>query len=148
MLRLGGVTITDSPVGTVAHSDGDVVLHALIDALLGALALGDIGELFPPTDAQWKDADSTLLLAHCLAFIQRHCPAVTVGNVDVTIHLERPKLRDWKPVIRQQVAHLLGISPEQVAIKAKTAEGLGPVGLGQAVACDCAVLLTGESRWA
>ena len=140
-LKIGGVAI-DSPVGTVAHSDGDVLLHALIDALLGAVALGDIGEWFPPSDARWKDADSADLLHATLATLRERVGPFSVENVDATVHLEAPKLKSYKPLIRGRVAALLGIAPERVSVKAKTAEGLAPIGTGEALEAQVAVLLT------
>lgn len=139
-LVLGGVAI-ESPVGCVAHSDGDVVLHALIDALLGATGQGDIGEWFPPSDPQWRGADSGQLLAKVLTTLTERFPGWLVGNVDITIHLEAPKLSPVKATIRESVARLLALDPARVNIKAKTAEKLDAIGQGQAIGCDCAVLV-------
>jgi len=138
-LILGGVTI-DSPFGLAGHSDADVVLHAVIDALLGAAAQPDIGELFPDTDPQWMDADSRRLLAPVLARIGA-C-GLRVVNVDITIHAERPKLSPHKERIRGSVAELLGLSVDRVGLKAKTGEGVDAVGRGEAIGCTAVAGLT------
>ena len=122
---LGGVRIP-SQTGFVAHSDGDVAIHALCDALLGALALGDIGHLFPDTDERWKGVDSTELLAAVLAL-----PAYrgwTVVNADITIALQAPKLAPHIGAMRSRLAEVMGISPDRVSVKATTTEHLGFVG--------------------
>ena len=122
---LGGVQIP-SETGFVAHSDGDVAIHALCDALLGALALGDIGHLFPDTDDRWKDVDSTELLAAVLELPEfRHWYVV---NVDITIALQAPKLAPHIPAMRERLSEVLGISPARVSVKATTTERLGFVG--------------------
>lgn len=138
-LRLGGVTI-DSPLGCEAHSDGDVLLHALIDALLGACALGDIGDHFPPSDARYRDIDSTTLLAETLTLLRRQGLHRLV-NVDATVFLEQPKLYPYKETIRGTLATLLELSPDRVSFKAKTAEGFPPVGTREAVAAAVTILL-------
>jgi 2-C-methyl-D-erythritol 2,4-cyclodiphosphate synthase len=138
-LILGHVVI-EHDAGPVGHSDGDVVLHAIIDALAGAAGLPDIGEMFPDTDPAYKDLDSAVLLARALAAVVDRGFAVV--NVDVTIHLERPKLRSYKPAIRDEVARLLGLAADAVGIKAKTNEGVDAVGRGEAVACTAIVGLT------
>jgi 2-C-methyl-D-erythritol 2,4-cyclodiphosphate synthase len=135
-LRLGGVTV-ESPVGSEGHSDGDVILHALIDALLGAAGLGDIGEHFPPSDPQYKGINSLELLARVKPLLAPW----TVVNADITVMLERPKLGSYKPVIRQTVADALGLEASCVSVKAKTMEGLGPIGQQEAVAAIVTVLL-------
>ena len=122
---LGGVQIS-SQTGFVAHSDGDVAIHALCDALLGALALGDIGHLFPDTDDRWKGVDSKELLAAVLAL-----PAFagwTVVNTDITIALQAPRLAPHIGAMRQTLAAVMGISPDRVSVKATTTERLGFVG--------------------
>ena len=122
---LGGVQIP-SPTGFVAHSDGDVAIHALCDALLGALALGDIGHLFPDTDDRWKGVDSKELLAAVLAL-----PAFAgwqVVNADITIALQAPKLAPHIDAMRRTLAGVMGIGPERVSVKATTTERLGFVG--------------------
>jgi 2-C-methyl-D-erythritol 2,4-cyclodiphosphate synthase len=135
---LGGVPL-EWPKGPVGHSDGDALFHALTDALLGAAGLGDIGEWFPPGDERFKGADSSELLAHVMTKIRED--GWTLDNVDCTIILEAPKLAPYKVPIRQQVAQLTGLSTEQVNIKAKTAEKLGPIGHEEAVASLVTVLL-------
>ncbi len=137
-LILGGITV-DSPVGPEAHSDGDVLVHAVIDALLGAAALGDIGELFPPEETRWKDADSCELLTRVIRLVEE--AGFMIINLDATIHLERPRLRPYKEKIVRNLAKTLGISADTVSIKAKTGEQVGPVGRSEAVQADAAVLL-------
>jgi 2-C-methyl-D-erythritol 2,4-cyclodiphosphate synthase len=137
-LILGGIKI-DHPLGLLGHSDADVVLHAVADALLGAAALGDIGELYPDTDAQYKDLDSGRLLAEVVARVER--AGWMPVNCDVTIHAQAPKLLAHKPAIRANVARLLGLDPTAVNIKAKTGEHVGPIGRAEAIGCDAIVLL-------
>lgn len=137
-LVLGGVVV-DEQRGLIAHSDGDVVLHALCDALLGAAALGDIGELFPDTDPRYKDADSRTLLGHVLERVQQS--GYRVGNVDVIIHAQQPRLTPHKPRIRAALAQQLGVPIDLVNVKAKTNEGVDAVGRGEAIACSVIVLL-------
>ena len=122
---LGGVQIA-SETGFVAHSDGDVAIHALCDALLGCLALGDIGHLFPDTSDEWKGVDSKLLLAKVVALV--HEKGYKVGNVDITIALQRPKLAPYIQAMRDTLASILGVSPDRVSVKATTTERLGFVG--------------------
>jgi 2-C-methyl-D-erythritol 2,4-cyclodiphosphate synthase len=135
---LGGVEI-EADFGPVAHSDGDVVLHATIDALLGATGLGDIGEWFPDTDPKWKDADSAELLKTVVASLCEN--GWQVGNLDCVISLERPKLRAYKEDITARLAELLGVGTDAINVKAKTAEGTGPIGAGEAVAAQVVALL-------
>ena len=123
--------------GLAGHSDGDVVLHAVIDALLGAAGLPDIGERFPDTDPQYEDADSSELLADALVVV-RSTGFVPI-NVDVVVHAEQPKLSPYKPAMRSELARLLGLDIEYVGIKAKTGEGLGTIGSGDAIACTAIV---------
>ena len=125
---LGGVRIP-SETGFVAHSDGDVAIHALCDALLGALALGDIGHLFPDTSDEWKGIDSKILLEKVVALIQER--GFRVGNVDVTIALQRPKLAPHIVSMRETLAPILGVSVDAVSVKATTTERLGFVGRGE-----------------
>jgi 2-C-methyl-D-erythritol 2,4-cyclodiphosphate synthase len=125
---LGGVRIP-SETGFVAHSDGDVAIHALCDALLGALALGDIGHLFPDTSDEWKGIDSKILLGKVVAVIQER--GFRVGNVDVTIALQRPKLAPHIVSMRETLAPILGVSIDAVSVKATTTEWLGFVGRGE-----------------
>ena len=122
---LGGVQIP-SQTGFVAHSDGDVAIHALCDALLGALALGDIGHLFPDTDDRWKGADSKELLSAVLALPAFHGWAVV--NADITIALQAPKLAPYIGKMRETLSAVMGISPGRISIKATTTEHLGFVG--------------------
>ena len=122
---LGGVRIP-SPTGFVAHSDGDVAIHALCDALLGARALGDIGHLFPDTDARWKGADSKELLAAVLALPELR--GWRVVNADITIALQAPKLAPHIGAMRETLAAVLGIDAGRVSVKATTTERLGFVG--------------------
>ncbi len=131
-LVLGGVEIA-SDIGLAGHSDADVVLHAICDALLGAAALGDIGDHYPDDDPRWKDADSRTLLSDVLAKVRG--AGLEPAQVDVVIHAERPKLGHHKSQIRTSVASLLGLAPARVSIKATTNEGLGPIGRGDAIAC-------------
>ena len=122
---LGGVRIP-SETGFVDHSDGDVAIHALCDALLGCLALGDIGHLFPDTSDEWKGVDSKLLLAKVVALVQEK--GFCVGNVDITIALQKPKLAPHIQAMRQTLAPILGVAEDCVSIKATTTEHLGFVG--------------------
>ena len=131
-LILGGVHFPDAPLGTVAHSDGDVLLHAIMDALLGALALGDIGKHFPDTDQKYKDANSVELLRYVADFLSGK--NVRVINIDSTVVLERPKLRDSIDAMSVNIANALGINPEQVSVKATTSERIGFVGREEGVA--------------
>ncbi len=137
-LLIGGVQI-DSPVGSEAHSDGDVLLHSLIDAMLGACGLGDIGDHFPPSDAQYKGMDSTEFLRRIQPMIEK--AGYRVGNLDATIFLEKPKLVAYKLPIRQRLAELLGLPLDCVSVKAKTAEKFPPVGTQEAIAASVTVLL-------
>jgi 2-C-methyl-D-erythritol 2,4-cyclodiphosphate synthase len=130
-LVLGGVWI-EHDRGLVGHSDADAVLHALIDALLGAVALGDIGEHFPDTDARWKDADSAAMLAQAMALVQ--AAGYRVANCDVTIITELPKLARHKAAMRKRIAELLAVSEDAVSVKAKTNEGMGWIGQGEGLA--------------
>ena len=137
-LIIGGVEI-DHPVGLLGHSDADVLLHAIIDALLGAAGLGDIGTHFPDTNAQFKDADSLLLLTETgrLLAARGH----QIGNIDSTVIAEAPKLAPHIPAMRMQIAGALGIDVSQVNVKAKTAEKLGPVGQALSMEAQAIALL-------
>jgi 2-C-methyl-D-erythritol 2,4-cyclodiphosphate synthase len=135
---LGGVRIPHER-GVVAHSDGDVVIHALCDAMLGALALGDIGQHFPPSDPQWKDADSRAFLRHCNRLIAER--GWRVGNVDATVICERPKVGPHAAAMRETLAADLGIGVDDVSIKATTSEKLGFTGRGEGIAAQAVVLL-------
>ncbi len=142
-LMLGGVHIP-FPAGLLGHSDGDVVLHAVVDALLGAAGLGDIGTLFPDTDMQWKDADSKVFLYTVKEQLERK--QWEVVNVDLTIHAEAPKLGPMKGQIRRCIAGLLGMDFAAVNVKAKTNEGLGEIGTGEAMAATAVALLRKKPR--
>jgi 2-C-methyl-D-erythritol 4-phosphate cytidylyltransferase/2-C-methyl-D-erythritol 2,4-cyclodiphosphate synthase len=131
-LMLGGVAI-DYPYGLQGHSDADVVLHAICDALLGAAALGDIGQHFPNTDPRWKDASSLTLLQQVRTLLAQH--GWQPLNIDAMALAEAPKLAPYIPEMRQRIAHTLGILPEQVSIKATTNEGMDAVGARRAIAC-------------
>jgi 2-C-methyl-D-erythritol 2,4-cyclodiphosphate synthase len=137
-LMLGGVQVPYS-LGLLGHSDGDVVLHAVMDAMLGAAGMGDIGTLFPDADPKWKDADSKgLLLTVKDRLTEKKWEVV---NVDVTIHAEKPRLEQFKGQIKRVVAGLLGIDFNAVNIKAKTNEGLGEIGEGMAIAATAVAML-------
>ena len=137
-IMLGGVRVAHSH-GVVAHSDGDVVLHALTDALLGAAGLGDIGQHFKDTDPRWKGADSRHFVRAVMDMLRDR--ALRVGNADVTVLAERPKLSPVRDDIRRQVAQLLQVDPEQVNIKATTTEKLGFLGRAEGIAAQAVVLL-------
>lgn len=137
-LILGGVRI-EHPRGLAGHSDADVVLHAVADALLGAAALGDIGEHFPDTDPRWQGLDSALLLRDVVALVAGE--GWRVVNCDLTVHAQAPKLSPHKPALKASVARLLDVGPAVVNVKAKTGEHVGPVGRGEAISCEAAVLL-------
>jgi 2-C-methyl-D-erythritol 2,4-cyclodiphosphate synthase len=136
---LGGVFI-EHTLGPEGHSDGDALLHAVTDALLGAVGWGDIGEWFADTNPQWANADSAQLLRQVLEKIHAHHPGFTVLQADSTVMLERPKLSPYKSALRQRLAELLGVSVERVSLKAKTAEKLGELGAGRAVLAQVTLL--------
>ena len=125
--------------GELGHSDGDVLAHAVCDALLGAAGLGDIGELFPPTDPQWKDADSMVLLQ--TAFARVKAAGWCLVNLDCTICCEQPHLLPFRDKIRYALSRALEVQPDAVFVKGKTAEGLGPIGRGRAVEAVAVCLL-------
>ena len=137
-LILGGVEIPYER-GLLGHSDADALLHAITDALLGAAALGDIGRHFPDTDARFKGADSSALLAEAARRVRE--AGYEIGNVDSTVIAQAPKLAPHIPCMVASIAHTLGLAPEQVNVKAKTAEKLGPVGQGLSIEARAAVLL-------
>ena len=137
-LVLGGVTIPGA-TGLKGHSDADVLIHAIIDALLGAAARGDIGSHFPDTDARWKDADSAQLLAAVVEEIA--AAGYRIGNVDATVICERPKLRPHIDAIRARLAQLLGVDVGQVSVKGKTNEQMDAVGAGVGIAVHAVALL-------
>jgi 2-C-methyl-D-erythritol 2,4-cyclodiphosphate synthase len=137
-LILGGVTIP-SEFGLAGHSDADVLAHAITDAILGAAALGDIGMHFPDTDPRWKGCDSLVFLRHVkeLAFELGY----SIVNIDSTIILERPKLKDYRREIRERIAMTLGLEIDRVSVKFKTAEKVGPVGEGRSAESQAIVTL-------
>ena len=141
-LVLGGVQVPFH-LGLLGHSDADVLLHAITDALLGAAALGDIGRHFPDTDARFKGADSMLLLAEAARRVR--AAGWDIGNVDSTVIAQAPKLMAHIPAMCTRIAAGLGVAVGQVNVKAKTAEKLGPVGLGQAIEARAVVLLLQRS---
>ena len=136
-LWLGGIRI-DSPVGCIAHSDGDVAIHALCDALLGALALGDIGKHFPDTSDEFKGIDSKILLGKVRDMLSAR--GYSIGNVDVTIALQAPKLAPYIQQMRECLASVLGIATDKVSVKATTTEKLGFVGRREG--CECWAVAT------
>jgi 2-C-methyl-D-erythritol 2,4-cyclodiphosphate synthase len=137
-LILGGVEIP-SPVGLEGHSDADVLLHAVCDALLGAAALGDIGRHFPNTDPRYKGISSLLLLDHVGDLLHKH--RCTIVNIDATVILEQPKVSPHIELMRQAIAGSLRITPQQVSIKATTNEGMGFVGRGEGAAAHAVALV-------
>lgn len=137
-VMFGGVRVPHDR-GVAAHSDGDVVIHALCDAMLGALALGDIGTHFPPSDPRWKDADSRKFLRHCNVLIGER--GWRVGNADMTVICERPKIGPHADAMRVLLAQDLGIDVDQVSIKATTSEQLGFTGRGEGIAAQAICLL-------
>ena len=137
-LVLGGVQIPHA-LGLLGHSDADVLLHAITDALLGAAALGDIGTHFPDSDAQFRGADSAVLLAEALRRVR--AAGWEVGNIDSTIVAQAPRLAAHIPAMRTRIADALGLETGQINIKAKTAERLGPVGQGLAIEARAVALL-------
>ncbi len=137
-LILGGVEIAHDK-GLDGHSDGDALTHAITDAILGALGAGDIGQWFPPDDPDYKDADSLVLLAKVVNYLQDQGKRIV--NVDSVIICERPKLAGAIGDIRKKLSEVLGMDPVDVSVKAKTAERLGVIGAGEAIAVQCVVLI-------
>lgn len=137
-LILGGVKV-ESEFGLEGHSDADILSHAVTDALLGAAALGDIGMHFPDTDPQWKGADSGQFLAHAVKLVRER--GYTISNVDTTVILERPKLKDYRLKIREALASTMGLELDKVSVKFKTAEKVGPVGEGRSAEAQAIVTL-------
>jgi len=138
-LMLGGVQIPYEK-GLLGHSDADALLHAITDALLGAAGLGDIGRHFPDTDPRFQGADSSVLLAEAATRVRAQ--GWQIGNVDSTIVAQAPKMAPHIPAMRERIAATLGLAPEQVNVKAKTAEKLGPVGQGLSIEARAVVLLS------
>ncbi|HIW14330.1 MAG TPA: 2-C-methyl-D-erythritol 2,4-cyclodiphosphate synthase [Firmicutes bacterium] len=138
-LILGGVLIPYEK-GLLGHSDADVLSHAISDALLGALALGDIGKWFPDTDERYEGADSLVLLGQVAAMLAER--GWQIGNIDATILAQRPKLRGYIDTMRENLAKACGVSPDQVSVKATTEEGLGFTGKGEGIAAHAVCLLS------
>ncbi len=138
VIRLGGVDVPyDREI--LAHSDGDVLLHALCDAILGAAALGDIGTHFPPSDERWRDADSVELLSTCMA--KAADAGLRFGNADLTLIAERPKVKDHVDLMRQAIADAVGCDVGCISVKATTTEKMGFEGRGEGIAAQAAVLM-------
>lgn len=138
-LMLGGVHIPFEK-GEHGHSDGDVLLHAITDSLLGAAAISDIGELFPPSDEKWKNADSKKLLANAYELVKEQ--GWSIENIDCVIKLEKPKFLPYRQAVRESIAGILEIEPSQVFVKAKTGEKLGDVGAGESIEAEAVCLLS------
>lgn len=138
-LWLGGILI-DSPIGCIAHSDGDVAIHALCDALLGALALGDIGKHFPDTSDEFAGIDSKILLSRVMSLVQSS--GWSVSNADITIAMQKPKLAPFILPMRKCLAGIMGVSIDRVSVKATTTEKLGFVGRSEGCEVYAVVLLT------
>jgi 2-C-methyl-D-erythritol 2,4-cyclodiphosphate synthase len=141
-LVLGGVTILHTH-GLMGHSDADALAHAITDALLGAASLGDIGQHFPDTDMQFKNADSMMLLAEAARRVR--AAGYEINNIDSTVIAQAPKLAPHIPAMRERLAQVLGIAVDQVNVKAKTAEKMGPVGEGRAMEARAVCLVVGGS---
>ena len=137
-LRLGGVDVPHDK-HAIGHSDADVLLHAITDALLGATSLGDIGELFPDTDPANKGRDSADMLR--LAYDRVLAAGYRIGNLDCVVFAQRPKLLPHKEAIRRRIAEILGVAVEQIGLKAKTGEQVGPVGREEAIMAECVALV-------
>jgi len=141
-LILGGVEIPNNGVGPLGHSDADVLIHAAIDALLGAAGLGDIGEHFPDSDPRYKNISSAILLREVAELINK---TYEISNIDCTVILEKPKLAPYKEAIKQNLAEILGIATSDINIKAKTEEGLGFTGSGEGISAHATALLIHNS---
>ena len=140
-LILGGQTLEHpAGLGLDGHSDADVLVHAIMDALLGALSLGDIGKYFPPTDAKWKGADSLVLLEQVMGLVRER--GWSVVNVDSVVIAERPKLKPHIEAMRAAIAGRMGLAPEQVGVKATTNEKLGAEGREEGISCQAVALLS------
>ena len=137
-LIIGGVKITHEK-GLLGHSDADVLVHAIIDALLGAVALDDIGTLFPDTDPAYKDADSMVLLRNVYRKVQNE--GYSIGNIDSNIIAQNPKMMPYIPIMKEALANLLGLAPTDISIKAKTKEKLDAVGESRAIEANAVVML-------
>lgn len=141
-LIIGGLTIA-SEFGLDGHSDADILLHAVTDALLGAAALGDIGMHFPDNDPQWKGVDSARFLEHAASLVRAR--GYTLVNVDTTVILERPKLKDYRLPMRERLAQILQLDLDRVSVKFKTAEKVGPVGEGRSAEAQAIVTISREN---
>jgi 2-C-methyl-D-erythritol 2,4-cyclodiphosphate synthase len=141
---LGGVRL-DHPKGPLGHSDGDCLLHAISEALLGALALGDLGKFFPDTDPKYKNYDSSLILQEVFNYVEGK--GYVVCNLDCMVSLEKPKLRPYVDEIRKHIAEILRTDISRISVKATTFEGLGIVGEEKAVICEAVVLLENDMIW-
>jgi 2-C-methyl-D-erythritol 2,4-cyclodiphosphate synthase len=142
-LMIGGLDIP-CEFGLEGHSDADVLLHAITDALLGAAALGDIGIHFPDTDPRWKGQDSAKFLEHAILMVEEQ--GYRLVNVDTTVILERPKLKDFRQPMRERVASLLKLELDRVSVKFKTAEKVGPVGEGRSAEAQAVVTIARPAR--
>lgn len=140
-LILGGVRVP-AEAGCEGHSDADVLAHAITDALLGAAALGDIGMHFPDSDPRWKDAASTVFLEHARGLLE--AGGWRIANIDSTVILERPKLKDYRTAIRERLAGVLGLPVDSVSVKFKTAEKVGPVGEGRSAEAQAIATIARE----
>lgn len=137
-LIIGGVVVPSS-FGSVAHSDGDCLLHAVAESIMGALGLGDLGTLFPDTDATFLNMDSRIIVTEVVSRMK--AKGYKVGNIDTMVFLERPKLKDHIQEMRRNIADLLEISIDDVCVKATTGEKIGIIGTGEAIVCESVVLL-------
>lgn len=142
-LMLGGISIPHE-LGLLGHSDADVLTHAIMDAMLGALSLGDIGHYFPPSDPQWAGADSITLLTQVKEMVRSH--GWCIANLDSVVVAERPKLKPHLKAMRDRLSQTLALNPDQVSIKATTNEQLGPVGREEGIAAYAVVLLIAEGE--
>ena len=142
-LILGGVEIPFDK-GLAGHSDADILIHALTDALLGAAGLGDIGELFPPSDPQWKDAASEVFLRHACELLRGY--GYEIINVDAVIILERPKILPHRDKIRKNLARILGVDAGRIGLKAKTSEGVGAAGRSEAAEAHAVALIVRDAK--
>ena len=138
-LLIGGVNIPYFK-GSKGHSDGDVLYHAIVDALLGALALGDIGQHFPSDNERWKNVDSGKILEHTKSLIEKK--GYTIINIDATVILQKPKLSPYILKMRENISNVMAISPDQVSVKATTTDNLGFTGSGEGIAATAITLLT------
>ena len=138
-LILGGVLVPHNK-GTIAHSDGDVVIHAICDAILGAASLGDIGHFFPDNDEKYKDIDSKILLNEVFKMIDKL--GYSIVNIDVSVILQEPKLKDYLHEMKVEISKCINVSKGNINIKATTSEKLGFIGRGEGVACQAVALLT------